>query len=271
MPRPKILYHYTTQEALLGIFSQKCIWATNIHFLNDSTEFDYAINLTLEALYSTDKERSWADNEFPRRIKNVLESNDKLNIYVTSFSEKGDLLSQWRAYCSSSIGFSIGFSYGKISTLGREQGFILGKCIYDGLEQKKMISQILKEAYRIYTNESNEELLSPHDRAISSFIHGFVEVAPFLKDPSFSEEEEWRLVSLRNILSSDLKFKSGKSMIIPYTEVNLINDKKELPFTEIIIGPAPHMDLSHVSLKHLIDSENCKCILKLSKVPYRTW
>lgn len=33
--RPR-LFHYTTLQGFLGIVSSKVIWATNIHYLNDS-------------------------------------------------------------------------------------------------------------------------------------------------------------------------------------------------------------------------------------------
>lgn len=270
--KPIILYHYTTQDGLLGIISRKHIWATNIHYLNDATEFGYAINLTLETLHDKEKESCWVYQEFSHRIMNILKSNDRLSLYVISFSEVGDLLSQWRAYCSSSNGFSIGFGYGKILSLGMEQGFVLRNCVYDREDQKKAINQILEDAYKILACElKGELLLSPEDRATSFFMHKFVDVAPFFKDPSFSEEKEWRLVSLKNILNSDLQFRSGKSMVIPYTEVDLVNKKNELPFAEIIVGPTPNMDLSQISLKYLTDSNNCNCVLKPSVVPYRAW
>lgn len=32
------LYHYTTQQGLLGILENKCIWATHYKFLNDYSE-----------------------------------------------------------------------------------------------------------------------------------------------------------------------------------------------------------------------------------------
>lgn len=256
----------------MNIIARKNIWATNIHYLNDATEFAYAINLTLGELAKKQKELPVAHTEFSDRLQHILYSNDKLNLYVSSFSENGDLLSQWRGYCSDSNGFSIGLNYGKILRLGREQGFILSKCVYDEGEQKRIIGNVLDEAYRKLITEMNKRLIpEPIDRVISSFIHNFVDVAPFLKDPSFSEETEWRLISLRNILSSELRFRVGKSMIIPYTEVNLTNDHEELPIAEIIVGPASHMDLSIISLQHFLDSKNIKSNVKCSKVPYRAW
>ena len=33
-----LLYHYTTQKGLLGILDKKCIWATHLRYLNDTSE-----------------------------------------------------------------------------------------------------------------------------------------------------------------------------------------------------------------------------------------
>ena len=53
-----------------------------------------------------------------------------LTPFVASFSENGDQLSQWRAYCPKGNGFSIGFRYSDLSYLLKTTGFRLVKCIY---------------------------------------------------------------------------------------------------------------------------------------------
>ena len=47
---PEILYHYTTQEGLLGIIKDKVIWATHTQYLNDQAEFSYALRLAEEEI-----------------------------------------------------------------------------------------------------------------------------------------------------------------------------------------------------------------------------
>jgi hypothetical protein len=36
---PPILYHYTSQDGLLGILDSKSIWASKVQYLNDEQEF----------------------------------------------------------------------------------------------------------------------------------------------------------------------------------------------------------------------------------------
>lgn len=42
---PEILYHYTTQDGLLGIIKNWEIWASHTQYLNDAMEFHLAIRL----------------------------------------------------------------------------------------------------------------------------------------------------------------------------------------------------------------------------------
>ena len=37
---PRVVYHYTSMDAMLGIV-EGCIWATNIRYLNDVSEYDH--------------------------------------------------------------------------------------------------------------------------------------------------------------------------------------------------------------------------------------
>jgi len=43
--QPKLLYHYTTQEGLLGILEKASIWATHYRYLNDASEGQIVLKL----------------------------------------------------------------------------------------------------------------------------------------------------------------------------------------------------------------------------------
>ncbi|HTX75388.1 MAG TPA: hypothetical protein VMD29_04205, partial [Terracidiphilus sp.] len=49
---PELLYHYTDQKGLLGILGgrEKCIWATHLQYLNDTTEGQIFSELLLDEL-----------------------------------------------------------------------------------------------------------------------------------------------------------------------------------------------------------------------------
>jgi hypothetical protein len=97
---PKTLYHYTTHGGLLGIISNREIWASHTQYLNDVREFRHAIQIVEEQLstmkleYSLDQERIDLLGEMEEALKGI----ETINIRVCSFSATGDSLSQWRAY-----------------------------------------------------------------------------------------------------------------------------------------------------------------------------
>ena len=107
---PPILYHYTTPAGLLGIIDKREIWASHTQYLNDQREFQHAVSIIEEEIASMkktpqhDKHQDLLD-----QMASVLKDSGSMNVCVCSFSEKGDVLSQWRAYGGGS-GFSIGLS-----------------------------------------------------------------------------------------------------------------------------------------------------------------
>ena len=44
------LYHYTSNQGLVGILESQKLWATNYSFLNESSELNYGMKLSIELL-----------------------------------------------------------------------------------------------------------------------------------------------------------------------------------------------------------------------------
>jgi hypothetical protein len=49
-PLPPFLYHYTGLDGLLGIVEKSELWATNVNYMNDATEFRIALKMAAEKL-----------------------------------------------------------------------------------------------------------------------------------------------------------------------------------------------------------------------------
>jgi hypothetical protein len=47
---PDLLFHYTTSQGLLGIVQTNNLWATNISYMNDTSELTLACRMTREIL-----------------------------------------------------------------------------------------------------------------------------------------------------------------------------------------------------------------------------
>ena len=89
----------------------------------------------------------------------------------------------------------------------------------------------------------------------------------FFKHPSFKKEKEWRLVCA---LPTDLRFRKGKSMIIPYTLLD-ISTGENLCIRHAFVGPCPHKELSKQSLEWLLATNNILTTVNSSSIPLRDW
>src|SRR4051812_23751258 len=99
------LYHYTTQSGLIGIIRSRELWATDSQYLNDVKEYAHAFDLAGAVI---SRRLSLAtDHATVRVLKDMklgLQNAPVPDVYVCSFSEERDSLSQWRAYCSPTSG-----------------------------------------------------------------------------------------------------------------------------------------------------------------------
>ena len=114
------LYHYTTQQGLLGILENNCIWTTHYKFLNDYSEIIRFRKKLIQHLASKSfgVDRQNRENKCNPVIDDLYKFLTH-EIYITSFCKGSDqnpsahinlngLLSQWRAYGEDG-GFAIVF------------------------------------------------------------------------------------------------------------------------------------------------------------------
>lgn len=96
------LYHYTSTEVLDKILKNACFWASNIYYLNDSSEFKAGIN---EIRNSFQKEMKKNNREIVEEYLEEIGKYDAKNwpgIYTISFSTLPDELQQWTTYAKES-------------------------------------------------------------------------------------------------------------------------------------------------------------------------
>ncbi|MGZ8237954.1 MAG: DUF2971 domain-containing protein [Methylobacter sp.] len=289
----KELYHYTTHEGLLGILNNNQMWATHIEYLNDSTELRYGLNLAKEELNNRYKQAS--DDKEKEKLNCLLDEIDSHsfgNISVSCLTEERDLLSQWRAYGGKGSGYSIGFNVTNLIKLAISNGYNLVKVEYDLENQKKIMSKFIAESliedFNTNPGRCMPERINDDGIKVTSFlvfatggdfIKNLYSIAPCLKDPTFKEEREWRLIS--KIHPKDACFRINKAMLVPYTNLDL--GEKNTYLMSITIGPNQHMDLSIEAVKKLMHkySYNEKGVfdsylnqnipILQSKIPYRDW
>ena len=260
---PKTIYHYTSQEGLLGIIQSTKLWASSIRHLNDAAELNYATELIENRLesYTQDKTREW--KEFTKRIPRYLALLREADCHVGSFSQEKDQLGQWRAYTGGGAGFSIGFDFVRMRDFARAQGYKLVRCVYSQQEHDEMSDAVVKRI--------REVLQSSVEDALAFAAHQVLQIGTIVKHPAFAEEREWRIT--REVdLEEATKFRTGKSMLIPYGELIFQDENHNTPIVEIVVGPTPHMELSKRSLERLLISRDMAHVpIVESSVPFRNW
>lgn len=267
----EVLFHYTTQQGLIGIIQNKSLWATKIQYLNDAKEMSLTAELVKSRLHKLMKPHWDANNPKYDKIISSLRSVESINIFVFSLSEKGDLLSQWRAYSQNGIGYSIGFEYDLLENIMKSNHFKLAKCIYDINIQYKIIDEIINEFMSSFSTMEETPKLGPNsiDEITNRFSNRILQIAPMLKDKSFEEEQEWRLISEPKSVKDDkMRYREGKSMVIPYFELEIPGSFNKLT---IFVGPNPHMELSLSSVSSILSSMDWKYTVYTSGTPFRTW
>jgi hypothetical protein len=160
-------------------------------------------------------------------------------VYVASFTEEGDLLSQWRGYCPKG-GFSIGFDSKLLTQIAKKHDSFLLPCVYDFKIQRKMLEELLvyhSNKYDEAIKDLGQNMSDTLIRSISNeFIISLLALSPIIKHESFKEEKEWRIVSLNLGRRPDIQFRANESNIIPYIEVLLCPSEEEIAFKKIFIG-----------------------------------
>jgi hypothetical protein len=276
-PSDKLFYHYTNLEGLCGILNSKKIWATNAYFLNDYSELKYGIGITLEVLekivFEKVKERELQlfYTKFAEKLPYYLSVS---NVYVMSFCEKKDLLSQWKGYTNQNGGVSIGFNISKLEPeLNANVGYLFGKVIYDKDIQIDILYNILlsiKETVIHIIKNQND--IVKYFNCIAIFLtSSILTVINLFKSQHYKEEREWRLIIDYDLLKSKpkVKYRSKIFYIAPYIEIDISN-KINTSVKEVCVGPYYNAKDIHTSLHFVLINEKIEdCKLSYSKIPFR--
>lgn len=269
-----ILHHYTSGPGLLGIFGSDSVWATQIRYMNDSKEFAHAAELATAALGGLRTGRRGDKYaQLCAAVASHLESISGLALYVACFSEIHDSLSQWRGYCPPSFGYSIGFDGDLLLQIAGEQGFQLRPCIYDRDAQTQAVSEWARETLATLdagcpVEADPIQYTSDH---CNSFLQKFVAFAPYMKDLSFKDEREWRLVGLVPANDPRVSLRPGRSLLVPYVPVTLHSVTDRSPIWNVCVGPTPHIELAINSASHLFQKAKIRNGITRTMIPYRDW
>lgn len=248
----KILYHYTSIDALFGGIIVKdnpkpgkeiCLWATNCCYMNDPEELNTGFRMAHEVLDLPCDESVQAGIE---KIKNFM--------HIISFSSAIDCLPMWGMYGKNGHGLALGFDSTQLGT-----PFKLYKCLYANEINKKLIKD---EISTLSVFKGENIFLEIIENFVNIFVC-YVLLLAFSKNPAYEYEHEVRCFFPEK---NDIKYRLRDNLIVPYVERYI--PKSSLK--EIWIGPTNDMDRATNSLRNYLDYMGFNNVeIKQSKVPYR--
>jgi len=282
-----VLYHYCPSSSFYNIIESKAIFLSPLTLSNDKAEGKLIKDIFITML----KKDSFLEN---KTILLDLFSSliDEIEGFGLCFSEKKDLLSQWRGYAEDASGVSIGFSKQYLDLLikrntDNNKSLHLQKVIYNRSAQFDLVKPIYdkvrpyieKGAFSfpigntLLSHLTGKKIQGKNKKLFDLTLKAFSEMVPLffhlftLKNRAFREEQEWRLIV--HFLKGDIRsfFRFAKGKIVPYIYIPLSN-LEEQPLVEIILG-AKNKSPEWVVKSFLENNEFKNVAVKKSKIPYR--
>lgn len=265
MAQPDILYHYCNTDSFVSIVRSQSIRLSSLSLSNDSME-GRLIKMAILKLAKRDGLSEAAIVE----LGGSLDFNERhFDGFGFCLSFYGDLLSQWRGYADDGCGVSIGFDVPYLKSLvhserSNDPRFALHQVRYKSAEHEAEINDIYTELRKLISlgafkkpgmsglldirsplqmmaddagiKKANEQLLLKlYDLAPKQFA---------LKASAFSEEKEWRLVSvIEGSKFDNCEYRACRNRVIPFRTIKLDDlrairtGRKLKPIREVILGP----------------------------------
>lgn len=267
---PKVLYHYTTAQGLLGILESHRLWATNLHFMNDFSELKYAGNLMDSMLQAAIQEDALEERISHSSFSDIW---DLFSAYAVCFCEEGDQLSQWRNYSEKGTGYALGFDARKLNEIlqPRQVEYVRENQIRAIKPAIENYVEQIKGYLRLGSGEVGKDIEQKKLAEIAFDFYKKVFGYFFcFKHSAFSEEREWRMISVTPINDhiKDLHFRETQGTVVPFIEIGL--PSSESIILEIVQGPRVDPELGKKSLELLLEKCGYKDVtVKLSNVPIR--
>jgi len=301
------LFHYTDAQGLIGILQKRCLFATHADFLNDSSECKLLKSIVAPQL--ADEFRA-AEKKYPRLselkktpeelvdavFNTLLATIERTSpFYITSFClhEEGSkafehgLLSQWRGYANG--GFAIQFDEDDIDEMRNLEhakfshaGLLTEKVHYENHADKVDLTKFVGMAgSMILTIADDKDEVADifGSKPLYEYMSPFLEIVPFLKNEGFSEEQEYRSVSLaiRPQKRPDIDDRTPKEVhfrvsrtgnLMPYIRLFEQLDRK-IKINAVIIGPHANQDNQRKAVSLLMEQAGVSLEVRTSAIPFR--
>ncbi|KZL01086.1 MULTISPECIES: DUF2971 domain-containing protein [unclassified Pseudovibrio] len=277
------IYHYTNSDGLLGIIQNKEIWATNVKFLNDSSELTYGLNI-LKVIEQMEIENNTLFAEYKNRENEFRTrggAQDLSDHYIFCASRSKGKLNQYRNYSGRDGAVCIGFRTSNlINNIKKHSGpyGIACEIAYNEHHQEVIMQDDVaaKLSALSWLIEKFESLDLIPDELISFLINYFIGIERHCclrcKHSSFEEEDEVRIIFSIPRGENTLKsYRTSPYGIAPFLKLKFWQEKNLAPLAKqfelqdfiddnptvhsIDLGPNVHADLYEEAIRDLVKGE----------------
>lgn len=292
-----LLAHYTSIENLEAIVRSNELWFSNPLTMNDYEEirfgFEHGLSIFRDNIGIADAfSTKCRHDEFLRRFSDHFHRYDRqalLDTYVfcLSLHDETDLdgrLSMWRGYGGNGHGAAIVFDTSQLS-VAENTPLIVSKIEYGSLDQRR--NYLIDLANLFAQCVKNEELRDEQiDEAAYWCLERIKLFALFNKHAGFSEEQEWRVVYMRERDQQDklvkkLSYARGRGgyqpkLKLPIEPIDGLSDESldlSKLIYRIILGPTHSSPLAVRAVQRMLQELDRSDLVPRvipSTIPYRT-
>lgn len=256
----KLLWHYTDAAGFHGIVRSNRLRLGDAQFLNDRTERQYGIAIVMEVI--ADHLRQSQDH-FLAITAYHLRRRETRTVHVCSFSEVPNSISQWQRYGADGYGYCLGFLPPVLKRLSSTD-LQLQRVEYNPARQRKLVRstlETLREAFRIASTSRDDsmpmEILISTSAVVAAIV--FESLALRLKDSSFSDEREWRLIHTapadgkQKPIAQGLEFAARGHFVKPFVEIETSRGSKHRSsLAAVVCGPRLDGSLSVATASYFL-------------------
>ena len=263
---PSHIYHYTNLAGVIGILKTQQIWATDVRYLNDTSEELYATRVIEQVLRQTA-----TDPTRPGLMAAInLSRPTTSRAHAACFCQARDLLSQWRAHSTQgTTSYALEFEWGTEEMWPyKYPNVIAGRVEYDESLQKELIQNLSRSLigrildgsdpaaaeFRSWPEQDANKLTQYVPTTLLgptiAWLGATTVVRCFLKSRVFSEEKEWRII-VHKCDAADQEFRPSNGILLPYVPIDL--QQPGMPrLTKKLVGPSPHPEEARDSLERYL-------------------
>jgi|GEM_PF-1953366 hypothetical protein len=265
------LYHYTSADGFMRIVESNSLRFSDCLFLNDGSEVHYANQLLHSAVERFCKGKPNKMQKFARNVRDqIIETAMYGRPVIFCLSSKPDLLNQWRDYGRDVVPYC--FELDPSELIAKDWSFQVDliQMIYDEEIQNAILDDLLVALLAVL-RPLTRDLFDPELRnwLVSQVVSQVWGVLVQFKNPAYSAEQEWRLISYSPLLNGQtVEFRTNTLGIVPFfTRRPRVGTK--LPIKHVWVGPSPWGDVSHQALSIFLRVMGYHVDITASAIPAR--